>query len=95
MANEYREKYLSLKNEHTILKNQQSGLLNDVKREVETHWTTEVRRTDDIYRHEVNQLEKMYKEQDGHIDQLKEENTYLLKQIETQAKENQELKNKY
>lgn len=92
MANEYREKYLQLKNEYTYLKNQQTGMINDIKREVETQWTSEIRRTDEMYRNEVNQYERIYKDQERQIDNLKDENRYLLKQIEQQAAQEEELK---
>jgi hypothetical protein len=43
-------------------------MINDIKREVETQWTSEIRRTDEMYRNEINQYDKIYKGQESSID---------------------------
>ena len=86
MANEYREKYLTLKNEYTVLKNSQTGMMNDVKREVETHWTGEIRRTDEIYKNDdfkgwANEWQKRLKlnnSSDKHLELMKKTNPIII-----------------
>jgi hypothetical protein len=53
LAEEYRHKYLQLKNDFVYLKNQQGGMINDIRREIATQWTADMSRTEELHRVEM------------------------------------------
>lgn len=55
IAEEYRHKYLQIKNDYVYMKNQQAGMVNDIKREIANQWTADMTRSDELHRVELQQ----------------------------------------
>lgn len=85
LAEEYRHKYLQIKNDFVFLKNQQAGMVNDIKREIANQWTADMNRSDELHRVELQQYTQIASEQEQLIINLREERAYHQKQIEDQT----------
>jgi hypothetical protein len=73
LADEYRQKYLQLKNEYVYLKTTNKEFLKDSKIELETKFTKELTRLENFHQTEVNQYSKIASEQEHMISGLSEE----------------------